>query len=293
MNAKNVRPSRHIVRGVLPLCILVVATCLAMLTGVSGAGAAGAQPAPQPPKPRLLVIGDSVLEGTFGHIPAALPEWDVTVDAHMNRSTADGPAVLQSHGVDFDVVVVQLGTNDAGTPSIYEPRVNAMMDALAPVPRVLWLTIHEARPYYAQANEIIRRLAATHRNVQVVDWNAAQKPGDTYDDGLHLTSQGASSISALIAAAVRGPATPASTTTTTTVPPTTDAPPGTSGDAAGTHRGVTGGSSSSDSAASSGGSAADSGGSGALWLGLAAVAVAVGAAIPVLVARRRRASGKP
>lgn len=240
MPAQQSRRNQRV--GVSPVVRLVGLVCALSAMAVLGGRPVLAQAPPGqpvPPKPRLLVIGDSVLEGTYDKIPAALPEWDVTVDAHLNRNTADALGVIQTRGLAFDAVVVQLGTNDAQSASVYQPRVVALLDALAPVPRVLWLTIHEIRPYYYEANQIIRAEAAAHRNVEVLDWNLAAAPGDTYADGLHLTPQGADAMASFIARALRAPAQPfattttststtsttsTTTTTTTTMPATTEAP---------------------------------------------------------------------
>ena len=46
-------------------------------------------------------------------------------------------------------------------------------------------------PYYAGANDVIRGSVAAHPNASVGDWNAAIRPGDTGDDGLHLTPRAA------------------------------------------------------------------------------------------------------
>lgn len=187
----------------------------------------------EPPRPRLLVIGDSVILGTQNNIAANLPEWDVTFDAAVSRSTAAGMDVVAAHGTDFSVVVVALGANDGGTPGVFTPRVATLLDALGGVPHVVWLTIHEARPYYAQTNQIIRDQVAGHPNAIVADWNAAIRPGDVGDDGLHLTGQGSVAMAAWVAAVVRLVAAPppttttptTTTTTTTTIPPSTTSPP--------------------------------------------------------------------
>jgi hypothetical protein len=136
----------------------------------------------------------------------------------VDRSTEQGLSVVQRHGTRFQVVVVQLGTNDGGTPSVYQPRLQALVDALAPVPHVVLLTIRQARPYYAQTNQIMRQVAAAHPNVRVADWNAAALPTDTGGDGLHLTPSGSVHMAHFVAVqiAAAGRATPTTTTTSTT-----------------------------------------------------------------------------
>jgi hypothetical protein len=199
--------------------VQAVVTAAIVLAGLAFAvGAPGA--AAVPPRPRLLVIGDSIILGTGGNIAADLPDWDVTFDAAVSRSTEAGLAALQTHGTDYQFVVIALGANDGGTPGVFAPRVADLLGALATVPHVLWLTIHEARPYYAQTNAIIRSEVAHHPNAAVGDWNAAIKPGDVGEDGLHLTPQGSTDMASWVAGIVRT-GTPTTTTTTTTTTSTT------------------------------------------------------------------------
>ena len=221
--------------AVIVAALVGAAALLTLLTPFAAAARPGAHRATPPPPHTALVIGDSVLAGTYGNIPADLQGWKVTVDAMVDRSTEQGLSVVQRHGTRFRVVVVQLGTNDGGTPSVYQPRLQALVDALAPVPHVVLLTIRQARPYYVQTNQIMRQVAAAHRNVTVADWNAAALPTDTGGDGLHLTPSGSVHMAHFVAVqiAAAGRATPTTTTTsttstttstTTTVAPTTTPP---------------------------------------------------------------------
>lgn len=191
---------------------LLAVTLLSTVTATRSAQAGPGVPVPK----RVLVIGDSIILGTQGNIAADLPDWDVVFDAAVSRSTDAGLAALAAHGTDFSVVVVALGANDGETPGVFTPRVAALLDALAGVPHVVWLTVHEARPYYARTNAIIRDQVARHPNAIAADWNAAVRPGDVGGDGLHLTGQGAAAMAGWVAAVVRLVSVPPTTTTTTT-----------------------------------------------------------------------------
>ena len=242
----------------------------------------------QPGRPRLLVIGDSIILGTQGNIAADLPEWDVVFDAAVSRSTADGLDVLAAHGSDFSAVVVALGANDGETPGVFTPRVAALLDVLAGVPLVIWLTIHEARPYYAQANAIIREQVSRHPNALVADWNAAVRDGDVGGDGLHLTGQGSVDMAAWVAAVVRlasVPTTTTTTTTTTTAPPTTvTAPPSEPPPAAAP---------TTNTPARRPADDARPDGSDREWVGALLVATVAAAGVVALVIARRRRAHRP
>ena len=207
--------------SVLGLAVLLATLLLSSSIEIRRAEAATVPSPPNTP-PTLLVLGDSVILGTYNNIPNDLPGWQVTMDAAVSRSTAAGLDALTTHGTAYDAVVVELGTNDGGTPGVFQPRVAALMNALAPVPHVYWLTIHEARPYYATTNAIIRSEAAARSNVTVADWNAAILPNDVGDDGLHLTPSGSVHMAAFVAGVVNaGFVADATTTVPSTEPATT------------------------------------------------------------------------
>ena len=74
------------------------------------------------------------------------------------------------------------------------------MKALDGVPYVVWLTIHEARPYYKSDNDVLRQKATQYPNMRVADWNAVANatPGGMVSDGLHLNATGAAAMAKLV-----------------------------------------------------------------------------------------------
>lgn len=154
-------------------------------------------------RPAAFFLGDSVMLGAVGAIHAAMAPWDVVVDAAVSRSTAAGVDVVRARRAEIaDVVVVQLGTNDGADTAVFAERVRALMAELAGVDLVVWLTIREARPYYAATNATLREVVAGYPNAVVADWNAAAPPTATYADGLHLRAEGAAAMAALARDAV-------------------------------------------------------------------------------------------
>ncbi|MCU1496600.1 MAG: peptidoglycan-N-acetylmuramate O-acetyltransferase [Acidimicrobiales bacterium] len=185
----NRRLARLIAIGLV--AVLAVTLLAGLVAATAGPGRRIAAP-PGAARKRVLIIGDSVMQGAAPQFPLAMPDRQVTVDALVNRSTIQGVDVANRHGTGYDVVVVQLGTNDGGSMAVYQPRVEKMLAALANVPLVIWLTIREVRPYYGAANNLIRSLLPTHPNLAVGDWNAVanQHPEVFSGDGLHLKGQG-------------------------------------------------------------------------------------------------------
>ncbi|MBA3281590.1 MAG: hypothetical protein H0U29_05120 [Acidimicrobiia bacterium] len=234
--------------GVARRAIAVIATVVAVAVGLvaaavpsSSAPVVGAPTAFQSERPtRVLAVGDSVMEGAAAAIAAELPGREVLVDTEVSRSTSSSAEAGAGHGTDWDVVVILLGHNDGGSPGVYQPPYRRLLDHFADAERIVVLTIHEVRPYYAGVNRFLRDEAAARSNVQVADWNATVSgtSGTTAGDGLHLSGRGAQLMAGLIADQVAEAETgksPPSTTeapitgmpatgTPTSAPPTTTAP---------------------------------------------------------------------
>lgn len=208
-------------------------TLLAVIVVLAIPGTAAAQTA----RPtRVLILGDSVMLGAASRYPVHLPGRAVTVDALVNRSTGQGAELIARRGADWDVVVILLGHNDAGSPGAYQPAAQRILGLLAGVPRVAWLTLHETRPTFAQVNRFLRAQPATHPNLWIADWNRtiSQHPEATSSDGLHLRGTGPDLMAGFVADIVRAQEyLTANPPTTTTVPPTTTDRVGAGGDGAG------------------------------------------------------------
>ncbi len=207
-----------------------------LLTIVAGstAGTAPAEAFPPTRPTRVLALGDSVMEGAAGAIPAALPGREVAVDTAVSRSTGATATAAAGHGTDWDVVVILIGHNDGASAGVYQPPYRRMLDQFAGVPRVVVMTLHEVRPYYAGVNAFLRHEAGRRPNVRVSDWNDAvnHQAGVTAGDGLHLTGAGAQLMARLVYEHVlvaeseflpTTTTTTPTTTTTTTTPPSTEA----------------------------------------------------------------------
>ena len=188
-------------KGPIPaLAAVVVAVLVALGAGLSTASVAAQQR-------HAVVVSDSILLGAEGPLTSRLrgAGWTVDFDGAVSRSTSAGAQAVGSHAPGLtDTLVVSLGANDAGNPSTFRARVDAVMAAAASVPHVYWITIREVRPYYAPANQVLRDAAARFPNLTVVDWHAASagREGLTASDGLHLTPAGANELADLLAAAV-------------------------------------------------------------------------------------------
>ncbi|HTN79866.1 MAG TPA: hypothetical protein VMK16_09345 [Acidimicrobiales bacterium] len=183
-------------RALLRLVAAPVLACLAVI-GLPVL----TQPANAAPARAVFMLGDSVMLGSKAAMEQQLTGWDLTFDAQVNRSTLAGAQIATARRSDIhDIVVIQLGTNDGGNPTLYGQRVDAVMKALDGVPYVVWLTIHEARPYYKSDNDVLRQKATQYPNMRIADWNAVANtiPSGMVSDGLHLNAKGAAAMATLV-----------------------------------------------------------------------------------------------
>lgn len=152
---------------------------------------------------RVFLVGDSVMAALNPDYTDAARKvlapagWQVTIDAKVNRSTVQGRKVLQAlHPRPSDTVVIMLGHNDAGTRSVFGPRVDAIMGDLQGVGRVFWLTMRE--PRYSEADAVLTTAQAKYPNLRIIPWASSIQPGWTAKDGLHLNPPGARGMAQLI-----------------------------------------------------------------------------------------------
>ncbi len=158
---------------------------------------------PPAPIPKLA-LGDSVMLGAATQLSAD----GFLVDAIESRAFVNGLDTVQQlneQGRLGDVVVVHLGTNGPIEPS----DMTAMMEALAGVPQVLFLTIDVPRDYTAGNNALIYDTVSTYPNASLLDWAGLDDtcPGDCfYSDGFHLRPDGQIYYATLISSALQAPA---------------------------------------------------------------------------------------
>ena len=125
----------------------------------------------------------------------------MTVDAVEDRSLLGAIGLFRSAGPALgDVVVLDLGYNDASDPAVFRGRVDDAMTALAGVPRVIWLNQHDWGPGRAGMNAELAAAASRYPNLDVVDWNAevAAHPEYVYADAIHLTPAGQPAMAAVV-----------------------------------------------------------------------------------------------
>ncbi len=167
---------------------------------------------------RVAVVGDSITYFSEPAISAALGrDYDADVRGVIGRRIDEMLPSLQTVVRDRPfAVVVNLGTNDAlqaRTHPDWQPGFARMIDLLAPQRCVIVTTINTlvigqvgAPGVAAAINDAIGTAVATHRNLHVVDWNAAvheQDPSPLLTpDRIHPSNEGRLVLAALLRTAV-------------------------------------------------------------------------------------------
>jgi len=145
----------------------------------------------------LLVVGDSLAEGTRPYIPTELPGWRVRQSTKVSRHASEGDDVMRRYGDRLPRVIhASLGTND-------DPRdVDGFRAAIGTVMRVagadrcvVWANI--VRPAYAGVsyrgyNRALADEDARHDNLLVLNWKRMlhRHPEWLADDGVHVSADG-------------------------------------------------------------------------------------------------------
>jgi lysophospholipase L1-like esterase len=172
----------------------------------------------------VLVVGDSLGEGTAPYLKQQLPGTPIHSEVQTSETSAAGLEVLKSAISPSDAVVVfALGTND--DPSAQSTYADTLAQAAAIADGRCLIVPTIVRPpvggvSYDGLNNTIRHLASTNFNVEVVDWAREISANPRLlVDGVHITAEGYAFRAQLIAQAVD------SCLVSTPTPPSDSQPP--------------------------------------------------------------------
>jgi lysophospholipase L1-like esterase len=182
-----------------------------LVTGVLGAlTALGASGSPVHSSERsVLDLGDSLSVGTAPYLRTRLRGYRVARLYDTGLHAYDAAAIVARARTTLPaVLVVSAGTNDdPRIVSTFVRAISGIVEAAGSERCVVWPTI--VRPpavgaTYAGFNRALRRAAARHSNLVLVDWvgMVRRHPEWLSDDGVHVGVAGYRARAAAIAAAV-------------------------------------------------------------------------------------------
>ena len=142
----------------------------------------------------VAVVGDSLTVGASPGIQAFLSDVNLKLDARVSRPTLEGvQAAASTKASQADIVVVALGSNDSCDVRECRRRVDTVLGALGPRPRVVWMPPVMFRPnMQAMRTAIAAAAKASGGRMTVLDWQpyVDDHPEIKSSDGIHLTSEG-------------------------------------------------------------------------------------------------------
>jgi lysophospholipase L1-like esterase len=144
----------------------------------------------------LLVVGDSLAEGTRPYIPKELPGWRVRQSTKVSRHASEGDDVMRRYGDLPRVIHASLGTNDDPRDvDGFRAAIRAVMNVAGGGRCVVWANI--VRPPYAGVsyrgyNRALADEDTSRDNLLVLNWKRMvhRHPEWLADDGVHVSADG-------------------------------------------------------------------------------------------------------
>lgn len=138
----------------------------------------------------VRVVGDSLTVGAAPYLRRALKGRvdSVRIEAQVGAPFRASSTSELTHPA-AEIWVVNLGTNDS--PRDIPGRIKSLLRAADGEHKVVWTTIHR-NASYRPVNRAVKRLARTHSNLFVFDWDAyvRDNPRALSSDGVHANARG-------------------------------------------------------------------------------------------------------
>ena len=179
---------------------VLFAAILALATFACGTSGEAAPPETAAQVEPVTAIGDSVMLAANAQLQAS----GFVVSAEVGRQSWEALVVLealQRDGRLSDRVVVHIGHNGPFSQDEFE----RFVELVGPERELVFLTVRVPRQWEAANNAVIAAGAARHPNVRVLDFRGATdgRPELFWDDGLHLTPEGADFYTAFLVEGMR------------------------------------------------------------------------------------------
>ena len=144
----------------------------------------------------MLIIGDSMGEGTEPYLPGALPGWRVEQNVARSRHVNEGISILRSRGGLPSVIVMSLGGNDdPAAASTFQHYVDEARQIAGKTRCIVWPNVvvpPRGGVGFSGYNEVLDDTARKHDNFRVLDWVKIVNEHSYWlaSDGVHVTATG-------------------------------------------------------------------------------------------------------
>jgi lysophospholipase L1-like esterase len=158
----------------------------------------------------LLVVGDSLAEGTRPYVPRELPDWRVRQSTKVSRHASEGADVMRRFGSSLaQVIHVSLGTNDDPRQTgAFRAAVREVMKVAGGGRCVVWANI--VRPPYGGVsyrgyNHVLAGEDERRDNLLVLNWvrMVRRHPDWLARDRVHVSAAGYAARASAVARLVR------------------------------------------------------------------------------------------
>jgi hypothetical protein len=154
--------------------------------------------------PSALLIGDSILDGATDAVTAALPDWNLSIDAEVGRSSSGGVTIAESILPPLpDVVVVELGVNDHD-PAVFMENAQRIVAYVIGANLLVWVTAHGPESTVSEVNRAVVQAVGPDPVGAVADWDRHVPLDELSSDGVHLLAGDEAAFADFLAPVLRG-----------------------------------------------------------------------------------------
>jgi hypothetical protein len=154
--------------------------------------------------PTALLIGDSILDGATDAVTTALPDWSLTIDAEVGRSSSGGVTIAESILPPVpDVVVVELGVNDHD-PVVFLENAQRIVAAVNGTNMLIWVTAHGPESTVSSVNRAVVEAVGPDPVGAVADWDKHVPLDELSSDGVHLLAGNEGAFADFLAPVLHG-----------------------------------------------------------------------------------------
>jgi lysophospholipase L1-like esterase len=128
----------------------------------------------------------------------------IVIDCKIGRQMSQASEIVNQLRVDGKLgnrLIIQLGTNG----SFPTNKLDSLLRSLEKIEHILLINTRVPRPWEDEVNTALSEVGAKYKNVTLIDWHTASRNKDSYfyEDGVHLTSEGAEQYASLLIDAMK------------------------------------------------------------------------------------------